>query len=264
MVMKISPFYSLIGIFALTALACTGGGGGGGSASDPFQNRSYRVWNAMHDGVGAIDVFRDNAALETSASVVVSNDVAQNTPSARSQFYSGQTQMNIRVTNPTGTATFFNNSVIQLSSDRHIITAYGPGNSTAGVVVLPFETSRVDQAKKNQIVCAHTLNPANLAGFPSQLDVHVSTTMTPSATTKIMSLLTYNPSRPADQVKLENTDFEGTRNVLFTQAGTLNVVASISGVNFINGNHYFFVLSKTTTNTPRVFTWNETYGAPAP
>jgi hypothetical protein len=264
MIMKISPFHSLIGIFALTALACTGGSGGSGSASDPFQNRSYRVWNAMHDGVGAVDFFRDNAALETSSSVVISNDVAQNTPSARSQFYSGQTQMNIRVTNPTGTATFFSNDVIQLASDRHIITAYGPGSSTAGVVVLPFETSRVDQAKKNQIVCAHTLNPANLTGFPNQLDVHVSTTMTPSATTKIMSLLTYNPSRPADQVKLENTNFEGAHNVLFTRTGTLDVVASVSGVNFINGNHYFFVLSKTTTNTPRVFTWNETYGAPAP
>jgi hypothetical protein len=264
MVMKISPFYSLIGIFALTALACTGGSGGGGTASDPFQNRSYRVWNAMYDGVGAIDVFRDNEALQTSSAVVVSIDVPQNTPSARSQFYNGQTEMAIRVTNAAGSSTFFNDSVIQLSSDRHIITPYGPGNANAKVVVLPFETSRVDQAKKNQIVCAHTLNPTDLIGFPSQLDVHVSTTMTPSATTKIMSLLTYNPSRPADQVKLENTDFEGTRNVLFTQAGTLNVVASISGVNFINGNHYFFVLSKTTTNTPRVFTWNETYGAPAP
>lgn len=262
--MKISPFHSLIGIFALTALACTGGSGGGGAASDPFQNRSYRVWNAMHDGVGAVDFYRNGGKLETSSSVTISEDVAQNTPSARSQFYSGQTQMNIWVTSPTGTSTFFNNNVIQLASDRHLITAYGPGNTTAGVVVLPFETSRVDQAKKNQIVCAHTLNPANLSGFPNQLDVHVSTTMTPSATTKIMSLLTYNPSRPADQVKLENTNFEGAHNVLFTRTGTLDVVASVSGVNFINGNHYFFVLSKTTTNTPRVFTWNETYGAPAP
>jgi hypothetical protein len=90
MIMKISPFHSLIGIFALTALACTGGSGGSGSASDPFQNRSYRVWNAMHDGVGAVDFLRDNAALETPDSVVISNDVAQNTPSSRSQFYSGQ------------------------------------------------------------------------------------------------------------------------------------------------------------------------------
>jgi len=262
--MKFTPTSFVAAALALTILACTGGGGSG-SAEDPVRARRYLVWNLLHAPGPTINVFRENEQLIGQTSGTAIEDSAVGLVSARSIQYNGTSQFAARVTNSTTGATLLEESVFQNSSDRQLFTVYGPANA-AKVICMPHETSRQNEGFRNQIIFAHLLDPADEPGFPSQVDVHVRVdgTTTLNASTKVLSLVSYTPSRPLDQLKLVNENFSDGINyeVVVTRAGEFTPLLTLDQT-FTNGHHYFYALSLNDGN-PVMWQYSSVYGAPAP
>jgi phage terminase large subunit-like protein len=219
----------------------------------------------MYDEAEPINVYRNVDFLKNSSGSDISNNVSHNAPTPRSIFYRSNSMMNVTLTDASDTLTLFSGEVIQTSSDRHLITAYGSasiGASGGRVVVLPFETSRTSENKKNQIVVAHLVDPVALPSMPGQVDVFVTPTgAAPTESTRVLTLVTFNPARPLEQVKIINTDFEGAMDVVFTASGSLTPIGRVT-TTFENGRHYFYTLGKN-RSAMVPYTYSERYGNPA-
>lgn len=248
-------------MFSLVILAC---GGGGGDLADPAFSRRYIVWNMLPTGSPSLKVALDNKGILQDEASPRQQLIGQvGAPTQRSMQYPTGAGVPISVLRSDSGAVVFAGTTNLDRSDRQVIVPYGTVAATK-LLILPFKVSRQEEGKRVQLTFAHTLNPAEVAGTPGIIDVHVTPVGgTPSATTRFLAEVYHTPLNPAGfSYNFANANFNGNLEVVLTSSGTFVPWLRIP-VNFINGNHYFVAIGKDGANA-RAYEFHQAYGAPAP
>jgi hypothetical protein len=247
-------------MFSLVILAC----GGSGEIADPAFNRRYIIWNVLPTGSPAVKAALDNKGiLQDDASPRQQLNGQVGAPTQRSMQYPTGAGVPIALLRSDTGATIFSGTTNLDRSDRQVIIPYGTV-AAPKLLILPFKVSRQEEGKRVQLTVAHTLNPAEVAGTPGIIDVHVTSVGgTPSVATRVLAEIYHTPLNPSGfSYNFVNANFNGNQEVVLTNSGTLVPWLRIP-VNFINGNHYFVAVGKDGA-TARAYEFHQAYGSPAP
>ena len=248
-------------MFSLVILAC---GGGGGELTDPDFSRRYIIWNILPTGSPALKAELDSKGiLQDEASPRQQLNGQVGVPTQRSAQYPTGAGVTIALARSDTSAVIFSGTTNLDRSDRQVIIPYGTVAATK-LLILPFKVSRQEEGKRVQLTVAHTLNPAEVAGTPGIIDVHVTSVGgTPSVATRFLAEIYHTPLNPSGfSYNFANANFNGNLEIVLTGSGTFVPWLRIP-VNFINGNHYFVAVGKDGANA-RAYEFHQAYGAPAP